>query len=61
MCMPNFYFDDLDDEEMDEDEKGEETVYMTDMRALLKELEDEDVDEEMMMPELEDEAGDIDF
>ena len=61
MCMPNFYFDDLDDEEMDEDEKGEETVYMTDMRALLKELENEDVDEEMMMPELEDEAGDIDF
>ena len=59
--MPNFYYDDLDDEEMDEDEKGEETVYMTDMRALLEELEDEDIDEEMMMPELEDELGDIDF
>ena len=59
--MPNFYYDDLDDEEMDEDEKGEETVYMTDMRALLEELEDEEIDEEMMMPELEDELGDIDF
>lgn len=61
MCMPNFYYDDLDDEEMDEDEKGEETVYMTDMRELLKELEDEEVDEEMMLPELDDEKGDIDF
>ena len=59
--MPNFYYDDLDDEEMDEDEKGEETVYMTDMRKLLEELEEEDIDEEMMMPELEDELGDIDF
>ena len=59
--MPNFYYDDLDDEEMDEDEKGEETVYMTDMRALLEELEEEEIDEEMLMPELEDEQGDIDF
>ena len=59
--MPNFYYDDLDDEEMDEDEKGEETVYMTDMRALLEELEEEKIDEEMLMPELDDEKGDIDF
>ena len=59
--MPNFYYDDLDDEEMDEEEQGTETVYMTDMRKILEELEKEDEDEEMMMPDLEDEEGDIDF
>lgn len=59
--MPNFYYDDLDDEEMEEDEMGDETVYMTDMRALVEELEEEDDDDEMMLPDLEDEEGDIDF
>ena len=59
--MPNFYYDDLDDEELDDEEQGTETVYMTDMNAILRELEEEEDDEEMMMPDLEDEEGDIDF
>lgn len=60
MCMANFYFDDLDDE--DEEDEKEESVYFTDLGKLVDELEKtEEIDDELLLEDLDDEDGDIDF
>lgn len=60
MCMANFYYDDLDDE--DEEDEKEESVYFTDLGKLVDELErTEEIDDDMLLEDLDDEDGDIDF
>lgn len=60
MCMANFYYDDPDDE--DEEDENEESVYFTDLGKLVDELErTEGIDDDMLLEDLDDEDGDIDF